>query len=74
MLNPPDFGNRTAERPGMGHPHTPELIMHWIEVCAEPEAHRARGESIIAANALTHHEQLVAVWTEQDAARPRTVS
>ena len=74
MLNPADFGGRTAAGPGMGHPHTPELIMHWIEVCADPEAHRVRSESTIASNPLTHPDQLVAVWMEQGAARPRKVS
>jgi hypothetical protein len=70
MLNPADFGDRTAARPGMGHHHTPGLIMHWIEVCAGPKAHQVRGESTIAANPLTHRDQLVAVWIEQGAARP----
>jgi hypothetical protein len=47
------------------HPHTPELIMHWIDVCTDPAAHRDTGGSTIATNPLTHRDQLVAVWIEQ---------
>ena len=35
------------------HPHTPELIMHWIDVCTDPAAHRDTGGSTIATNPLT---------------------
>jgi hypothetical protein len=74
MSNSRDFGDRTVARPGMGHRHTPRLIMHWIEVCADPKAHRVSGESTTAANPLTHRDQLAAVWIEPGAARPRPVS
>ena len=65
MLNIAEFSDRTAGRPEIGHPHTPELIMHWIDVCTNPAAHRDTGGSTIATNPPTHRDQLVAVWIEQ---------
>ena len=58
----------------MGHPHTPELIIHWIDVCTNPAAHKVTGGSNTVTNPLTHRDQLAAVWIEQDVTLPRTVS
>ena len=74
MLNIADVDDRTAGRLGMGHPHAPELIMHWVDVCTDPAAHRTTGGSSIATNRVTLRDQLVAVWIEQGASLPRTIS
>ena len=65
MLNITEFGSCTTGRPGMGHLHSSELIMHWIDVCTDPAAHGDTRESTIAANSLNHRDQLVAVWIEK---------
>jgi len=65
MLNHADFGDHTAGRLGVGHRYTPELIMHWIDECTDPAAHRVIGGSTTATNPLVHRDQLVAVWIEQ---------
>jgi hypothetical protein len=70
MLNIAEFGDRTAGRPEMEHPHTPELTMHWTNACTDPAAHTATGGSTIAAIPLGHQEQLVAVWIEEDVTLP----
>jgi hypothetical protein len=67
MLHIGEFGDRTAGRPVIEHPHTPELIMHWTDVCTDPSGHRVAGDSTIAANPVTHRDQLVAEWIEADA-------
>ena len=74
MLNMAEFGDRVAGGPGMKHPHTPELIMHWVDVATAPSVHRITGGSTIAANPLTPRDQLVAVWIEQGVNLPRTDS
>lgn len=62
----------TTGRTEMGHPHTPELIMHWMDICTDPEAHRETRLSTAVRNPLTHRDQLVAVWIEQGATLPLT--
>jgi hypothetical protein len=74
MLSIVDSGDRTAGRPGMGHLHTPELIMHWIDACTDPGAHVITGGATIATNPLTHRDQLVAEWIEQGTSLSRTAS
>jgi hypothetical protein len=70
MFSIAEFGDHTAGHPRIGH--SPELIMHWIDVCTDPAAHRVTAGSTVASNSLTHRDQLVAVWIEQDASLPRT--
>ena len=70
MLSLAEFGDSTAGRPIIEHPHTPELIMHWIDACTDPRGHRVAGDSTIATNPVTHQDQLVAVWIEQDTGLP----
>jgi hypothetical protein len=65
MSNINEFCGRTGGRPRIGHSHTPELIMHWIDVCTNPAAHGVTGRSTVAANSLNHRDQLVAVWIEK---------
>jgi hypothetical protein len=72
MLNIAESGDRAAGHPEMGHPHIPELIMHWIDVCTDPGAHTASAGSTIAANSIAHRDQLVAVWIEEGATQQRT--
>lgn len=72
MFGIAESGDRTAGQPGIGHPHSPELIMHWIDVCTDPAAHRVTAGPTVAANSLTHRDQLAAVWVEQGASLPRT--
>jgi hypothetical protein len=67
MLHIGEYRDRTAGRPVIEHPHTPELIMHWTDVCTDPSSHRIAGDSTIAANPVTHRDQLVAEWIEADA-------
>lgn len=67
MLSIAEFGDRAAGRPVIEHPHTPELIMHWIDACTDPRGHGATGDSTIAANPVTHENQLVAEWIGADA-------
>ena len=71
-LNIPEVDKRTGRREP-GDPHSPELIMHWIEVCTDPAAHRVSGGSPVATNSVTHRDQLVAEWTEQGATLPPAV-
>ena len=52
---------------GVGHPHSPELIMHWIDVCTDPVAHSVTGPTKVGTPSITHRDQLVAVWIEQGA-------
>jgi hypothetical protein len=66
MLHIGEFGDRTTGRPVIEHLHTPELIMHWTDVCTDPSGHRVAGDSTIAANPVTHRDQLVAVGIQQD--------
>lgn len=67
MLNVTNCSGCPAPRSGMGHPRTPELIMHWFDVCTDPGAHKGTGGSAIATNPHAHRDQLVAVWIEQGA-------
>jgi hypothetical protein len=71
-LNIAESGDRAAGHPGMGHSHIPELIMHWMDVCTDPEAHTATDGPTIAANPLAHRDQLGAVWIEEGTTRQRT--
>ena len=67
MLNIAEFDDRTAGRSGMGHPHTSELIMHWVNACSDSADQRITGGSSISIHRRTHPNQLVAVWIEQGA-------
>jgi hypothetical protein len=72
MLNLVRCGGHSAGRPGMGHPRASELIMHWMDVCTDPRARTGAGT--VAATSLTHRDQLVAVWIEQDTTLPQSAS
>ena len=72
MLSIAEFGDRTAGRPVIDHPHTQELIMHWIDACTDPGGHKVAGDSTIATNSVTQRDQLVAVWIEQGTDLPPT--
>lgn len=74
MMNIAEFDGRAAGRSGTEHPHRQQLIMHWIDACTDPEAHRLAAASKIATNPITHRDQLVAVWMEQAATPPRMVA
>jgi hypothetical protein len=46
----------------MGISHHLRLIMHWMNACSEPEAHRQTHSQ----NQDTHRDKLVAVWIEEN--------
>jgi hypothetical protein len=47
-----------------GHGHTPELIMHWIDVHANPADPKTTGGLPCSS---ANRDQLIAVWVEQNA-------
>lgn len=67
MLNIAEFDDRTAGPSEMGHPHSPELIMHWVNTYSDSADQRITGGSGIAIHRREHLNQLVAVWIEQGA-------
>ena len=54
MLSIAEFGDRTEGCPVIEHPHTPKLIMHWIDTCTDPRGHGGEGDSTIATDPVTH--------------------
>lgn len=74
MSNIANFDDRTARRSEMGHPHTQELIMHWVNACSDSPDQRITGGSGVAIHRRTHPNQVVAVWIEQGATLLRTLS
>ena len=70
MLTTAEFGDRTAGDPLIEHPHSPELIMRWIDACTDARGQRVAGDSMITTNPVTHRDQLVAVWVEQTTGLP----
>ena len=73
MTNIAAFDLHATGRPGTNHPHRQQLIMHWIDACTDPKAHRVATATSIAASPITHHDQLVAVWMEQTSVLPQAV-
>jgi hypothetical protein len=49
-----------------------ELIMHWVDICADPTVHESAGGSGIVAVPQLHRDHLAAVWVERVAISPRT--
>ena len=62
MLNLTESGDPAAGCPEKGYLRTPELIMEWIDICADSAAHTGAGGLTIGANAHAHRDQFVAVW------------
>lgn len=65
MLNIGEFVDSTAWPSQIEHHHTPNMLMHWIDVCTEPLAQTAPGVRSVAKNSVAHQDHLVAVWVEQ---------
>ena len=65
MVNSAEPGNLTGRSLETGRIHNPELIMHWMDVCSDPAAHKDPGASKFASNPRAHRDQLVAVWIER---------
>lgn len=65
MANIAEVRDRT-ERHAMG------LVMHWMDECADPTAHKIAGGSTVAANTHNHVDRLAAVWSKESPTPPRT--
>jgi hypothetical protein len=72
MPNPAEFVVHT-EGPQIGHPHTPELMMRWIDVCTDSRLTGTSRTTDISNHSIAHPHQLVAIWIEQGVSPPQRV-
>jgi hypothetical protein len=67
MARSAESGVRPMGHPEMGHLQPAGLIMHWVDVCSDPAAHKVTDGPAFANRSVTHRDQLVAVWSDKGA-------
>lgn len=66
MTHTAQLTGRTSGRSRMERPHRSQLILHWMDACSDPEAHRNARSN----DPKTHRDTLVAVWLEENRTGP----